>query len=74
MSKPTGVRGILGLVAASLVIPAIAQDEISLLDEIVVTSTKRQSTLQEIHDPQFRNINLRVKRQFEGLVFGEGAV
>jgi len=48
MSKPTGFRGILGLIAATLATPVVAQDDVSFLEEIVVTSTKRQSTLQEI--------------------------
>ncbi len=48
MSRLTQYRGILGIVAATLVTPVIAQDDVSFLDEIVVTSSKRQSTLQEI--------------------------
>ena len=39
----------LGILAATLITPDVAQDnEATMLDEIVVTSTKRQSTLQEI--------------------------
>ncbi|MGI9235355.1 MAG: TonB-dependent receptor [Woeseiaceae bacterium] len=48
MSKPNRIWGIFGFVAATLVTPVLAQDEISFIEEIVVTSTKRQSTLQEI--------------------------
>ena len=48
MSKPTGFRAVLGLVAATLAMPVVAQDDIAILEEIVVTSTKRQSTLQEV--------------------------
>ncbi|MDH3482007.1 MAG: TonB-dependent receptor plug domain-containing protein, partial [Gammaproteobacteria bacterium] len=48
MSHTTLCRGILGLVAATLVTPVVAQDDVGVLEEIVVTSTKRQSTLQEI--------------------------
>ena len=48
MSRTTGCRGILGLVAATLVTPVVAQDDISFMEEIVVTSTKRQQTLQEV--------------------------
>jgi len=48
MSRLTQYRGILGIVAATLVTPVIAQDDVGFLEEIVVTSTKRQSTLQEI--------------------------
>lgn len=48
MTNSTICRGILGLVAATLVTPVVAQDDVGMLEEIVVTSTKRQSTLQEI--------------------------
>jgi len=48
MANSTRCRGILGLVAATLVTPVVAQDETAFIEEIVVTSTKRQSTLQEI--------------------------
>jgi outer membrane receptor protein involved in Fe transport len=41
-------RGVIGLVAASLVMPVVAQEPEAYIEEIVVTSTKRQSTLQEI--------------------------
>jgi outer membrane receptor protein involved in Fe transport len=38
-----------GILAATLITPVFAQDdEVTMIDEIVVTSTKRQSTLQEI--------------------------
>ena len=41
-------RGVLGLAAALLVSPAIAQQESSaMLEEIVITATKRATTLQE---------------------------
>ncbi len=40
-------RGALGLAAALLVTPAIAQQAPVMLEEIVVTSSKRESTLQE---------------------------
>ncbi len=49
MTNSIRCRGILGLVAATLVTPVVAQqEETTFLEEIVVTSTKRQSTLQEI--------------------------
>ncbi|MGB5492334.1 MAG: TonB-dependent receptor, partial [Woeseiaceae bacterium] len=48
MSRLTQYRGILGIVAATLVTPVVAQNEPSFLEEIVVTSTKRQQTLQEV--------------------------
>ena len=48
MSRLTQYRGILGLVAVALVTPVIAQDDVQILEEIVVTSTKRQQTLQEL--------------------------
>ncbi|MBT8101636.1 MAG: TonB-dependent receptor [Gammaproteobacteria bacterium] len=49
MTHSTKYRGFLGLIAATLVTPAVAQqEEPTFLEEIVVTSTKRQSTLQEI--------------------------
>ena len=48
MTNSIRCRGILGLVAATLVMPVMAQDDVGMLEEIVVTSTKRQSTLQEI--------------------------
>jgi len=47
MTNSTTCRGILGLVAATFMTPVVAQDPV-FLDEITVTSTKRQSTLQEI--------------------------
>ena len=40
-------RGVLGLAAALLVSPAIAQQESAMLEEIVITATKRATTLQE---------------------------
>ncbi|MGB5331609.1 MAG: TonB-dependent receptor [Woeseiaceae bacterium] len=49
MTNSTTCRGILGLVAATFMTPVMAQEqEPTFLDEITVTSTKRQSTLQEI--------------------------
>jgi outer membrane receptor protein involved in Fe transport len=48
MINSTLCRVTLGLVAAMLATPVIAQDDVSFIEEIVVTSTKRQSTLQEI--------------------------
>ena len=48
MAKLTLSRGMLGIVAATLITPVAAQDEpSSFLDEIVVTSSKRQTTLQD---------------------------
>jgi outer membrane receptor protein involved in Fe transport len=41
-------KGLLGLAAIAIALPAIAQDDATFIEEIVVTSTKRQSTLQEI--------------------------
>ncbi len=48
MSKLTQYRGIFGFLTVMLVTPVVAQDDVSFIEEIVVTSTKRQSTLQEI--------------------------
>ena len=49
MTHSTKCRGIFGLIAATLITPVVAQEqEPAFLDEITVTSTKRQSTLQEI--------------------------
>ncbi len=44
----TITRAVLGLVAATLVTPVVAQQDIAILEEITVTATKRQQTLQEI--------------------------
>ncbi len=47
MAKPNLYRGILGIIAATLAVPVVAQDDgMNLIDEIVVTSSKRQTTLQ----------------------------
>ncbi len=49
MSASKYHRGLLGVVAATLVAPAIAQEAgISFIEEIVVTSTKQSKTLQEV--------------------------
>ena len=48
MSSFRNGRGILGLAAALLVAPAFAQQETAMLDEIVITASKRETTLQEI--------------------------
>ena len=49
MTNLTIGRGFLGIVAASLVTPAIAQQEEPVfMEEIVVTSTKRETTLQAV--------------------------
>ena len=48
MTNSTICRGILGLVAATFMTPVVAQDDVTLLDEITVTSTKRASTLQAV--------------------------
>jgi iron complex outermembrane receptor protein len=48
MAKSNISRGMLGIIAATLVTPVAAQDEpISFLDEITVTASKRQATLQD---------------------------
>jgi len=47
MSKPTIYKTIVAAVAAFLITPAVAQEQTEYLEEIVVTSTKRQTTLQE---------------------------
>jgi iron complex outermembrane recepter protein len=48
MAKMTISRGMLGIFAATLVTPVVAQDEpTGFLEEIVVTASKRQTTLQE---------------------------
>jgi outer membrane receptor protein involved in Fe transport len=41
-------RALLGLVVTTIAFPVFAQEEPTFIEEIVVTSTKRQSTLQEI--------------------------
>ena len=41
-------RAVLGFVVAALVTPVVAQEDIAILEEITVTATKRQQTLQEI--------------------------
>jgi outer membrane receptor protein involved in Fe transport len=41
-------QGILGLAMTLLIAPVMAQEEASFIEEIVVTATKRPSTLQEI--------------------------
>ncbi|MDH4055076.1 MAG: TonB-dependent receptor [Gammaproteobacteria bacterium] len=48
MSTANLHRGILGLAAATLMTPVLAQEGISFIEEIVVTSTKMSSTLQEV--------------------------
>jgi iron complex outermembrane receptor protein len=48
MSTSSLYRGILGLAAATLMTPVLAQEDISFIEEIVVTSTKMQSTLQAV--------------------------
>ncbi len=49
MARLTLCRGLLGVVAATLVAPVAAQDDSGgFLEEIVVTSSKQESTLQEI--------------------------
>jgi outer membrane receptor protein involved in Fe transport len=48
MTNSSICRGVLGLITLSLVTPVVAQDASPFIEEIVVTSTKRQSTLQEI--------------------------
>ena len=49
MTHSNACRGILGILAATLITPVVAQEnDLTMIDEIVVTSTKRQSTLQEI--------------------------
>ncbi len=47
MSSSKIGRGILGLAAALLVTPAVAQQESAMLEEIVITASKRATTLQE---------------------------
>ena len=48
MTNSITCRGILGLVAATFITPIMAQENVGALEEIVVTSSKRESTLQEI--------------------------
>jgi len=49
MGNLTTCRGLFGLVVAALAAPVLAQqDDATFLEEIVVTSSKRESTLQEI--------------------------
>jgi len=48
MLNSNSCRVIAGLFAAALVTPVVAQEDVTFIEEIVVTSTKRQSTLQEI--------------------------
>ena len=47
MFKSKFHRIVLAAIAACLVTPVVAQDQTTYLDEIIVTSTKRQTTLQE---------------------------
>ncbi len=48
MTKMTISRGMLGIFAATLVMPVVAQDEpTGFLEEITVTASKRQTTLQD---------------------------
>lgn len=48
MAKLKTYRGIIGITAATLVAPAVAQDDgINFLEEIIVTASKRATTLQE---------------------------
>ena len=48
MTKSDLYRGILGIIAATLAVPVVAQDGgMSFIEEIVVTSSKRQTTLQD---------------------------
>jgi outer membrane receptor protein involved in Fe transport len=49
MTYSNTCRGILGILVAALVTPVVAQNnEATFLEEIVVTSTKRESTLQQV--------------------------
>ena len=48
MSEKTILRGIVTLIAAALSLPAFAQNENVVLEEIVVLAAKREQTLQEI--------------------------
>ncbi len=47
MLNSTLARAALGMLVAALATPVAAQNELSFIEEIVVTSTKRQTTLQE---------------------------
>ena len=47
MSNSTLYKIIVAAVAAFLITPAVAQEQTEYLEEIIVTSTKRQTTLQE---------------------------
>ena len=47
MANSNLYRGILGIIAATLAVPVVAQDDgMNFIEEIVVTSSKRQTTLQ----------------------------
>lgn len=48
MSTSRYHRGLLGIIAATVVTPVVAQEGISFIEEIVVTSTKSERTLQEV--------------------------
>ncbi len=48
MTIKTISRGALAFVATSLALPAFAQEDVSIFEEILVTATKREQTLQEV--------------------------
>ncbi len=48
MTTKTINRGAFALLATSLTLPAIAQEDAAIFEEILVTATKREQTLQEV--------------------------
>jgi iron complex outermembrane receptor protein len=48
MTIKTISSGVIALVATTLTLPALAQEDVAIFEEILVTATKREQTLQEV--------------------------
>jgi len=48
MTNKTILRGALALIATSVVLPVLAQEDVAIFEEVVVFATKRAQTLQEV--------------------------
>jgi len=48
MTNKTILRGALALIATSVVLPVFAQEDVAIFEEIMVTATKREQTLQQV--------------------------
>ncbi len=48
MTNKTIARGAFALIATSLTLPALAQEDVAIFEEITVFATKREQTLQEV--------------------------